>query len=243
MPFAYGPAYNIGPGSKVPVITLEKPHEVQLFVFGLTPFWASKRMYFFNARAEGDHNKDNDPTFRGAMGIINKPAFRKPIRSKRCLIIADAFIEGSKDKKLDEPHLVHLGKGERPFAFAGIYDEWVDKESGELVSSCAIITTVANDLLSLIPHHRSPVILSRKDEKRWLDPDLPLAEVTAMLQPYEAEKMNAYPIDKAIKHPRAQGVELISPKGAPLRSDTELVKEQELVLQGMGWSRARERRM
>jgi len=242
MPFQFPPAFNLGPGSKVPVIASDKPDEVQLFIFGLTPFWAKKKMYFFNARAEGDHNKENDPRYTGAMGIIEKPSFRKSIRGKRCLIIADAFIEGTTREKLDKPHLVHLGKGRRPFAFAGIWDEWTDRETGEIVKSCAIITTVPNAVLQAIPHHRSPVILDSADEQRWLDPDLPLSEVTAMLRPYAGNDMNAYPIDKAIKHPRANGAELVQPVGPSVFSEKEMKVEQEVWLQGMGWSRSRERR-
>lgn len=242
MPFQFPPSFNLGPGSKVPVIASDKPDEVQLLVFGLTPFWAKKKMYFFNARSEGDHNKDNDPRYAGAMGIIEKPAFRKPVRDKRCLIIADAFIEGTTREKLDKPFLVHLDKTRRPFAFAGIWDEWTDKETGEIVKSCAIITTVPNKLLRTLPHHRSPVILNPVDEKRWLDTELPLSEVTAMLQPYSENDMNAYPLDKAIKHPRANGKELMQPVGPPVFSEKELEVRQELFLQGMGWSRSRDRR-
>jgi hypothetical protein len=86
------------------------------------------------------------------------------------------------------------------------------------------------------------VILDRSDEKRWLNSDLPLAEVTAMLKPYSGADMNAYPVDKAIKHPRANGVELVQPAGPPVFSEKELKVEQDVFLQGMGWSRSRERR-
>lgn len=242
MPFKFPASFNLGPGSKVPVITDAMPNEVQQFVFGLTPFWAKKRMYLFNARAEGDHNKEDDPRYSGAMGIIAKPAFRKPIRNQRCLIIADAFIEGSTKERLDQPHLVHLDPAKRPFAFAGIWDEWVDKESGEIVHSCAIITTTPNDLLQKIPHHRSPVILSPDDERNWLNPNLSLGEVTAMLRPYGDGDMNAYPISKAIKHPRVQGADLLKPTGPYLKPNTEYEIDQSMELQGMGWSRARERK-
>ena len=84
--------YNISPGQYVPVITNEKPYEIQLFKFGLTPFWAKSEMNLFNARAEGDSNQEDNPTYRGATGIILKKAFRKPIRSQRCIVLASAFI-------------------------------------------------------------------------------------------------------------------------------------------------------
>ncbi len=78
-------------------------NQLQLFRFGFTPFWAKRKMYFFNARSEGDYNKENDPNYTGSLGIVNKPAFRLSIRKKRCRIIADAFIEGPKKEKLSKP--------------------------------------------------------------------------------------------------------------------------------------------
>ena len=148
------PSYNISPGQLAPVITSENPGELQLYRFGMTPFWAKKAMYLINARAEGDHNKEDDPGYKGAKGIITKPAFRKPIRSQRCLIIADAFIEGTVKEKLSKPFVVYLKINVRPFAFAGIWDEWTDRETGEISRGFSIITTTANELLQKLPHHR-----------------------------------------------------------------------------------------
>ncbi len=238
----YNPNFNVGPGSFAPVITDKDPDKLQFFQFGMTPFWAKKKLYFFNARSEGDHNKENDPNYHGAMGIISKPAFRKAIRSQRCLVIADAFIEGTTAKKLDEPYAVHLGKGNRPFAFAGIWDEWVDKETGEVTNSFAIITTTPNSLLQMLPHHRSPVILSKGKEREWLNPNLSLAEVTGMLRPYEGGDMNAYPISTDIKNPKNNYKALLKPVGEAVALEKSLRVDQELMLEGMGFTRARSRK-
>ncbi len=233
--------YNIGPGTMAPVITDEQPKSLQFFQFGLTPFWAKKRMYFFNARAEGDHNKENDPSYTGAKGIISKPAFRKPIRSQRCLIVADCFIEGTTKEKLNRPFLVHLEKNRRPFAFAGIWDEWINRDTGEIVRSFAIITTTPTPLLMKLPHHRSPVILSKNDESKWIDPNASLMDVTAMLKPYSGY-MNAYPISTEIKNPRNNHRDLLKPFGQSVSTDKKLIVEQEIVLEGMGFSRSRQRK-
>jgi len=230
----YQPGYNVSPGQKALVVANNKSTELQLFTFGMTPFWAKKQMYLFNARSEGDLNKENDPKFRGAKGIINKPSFRKPIRSQRCLVIADAFIEGTTKERLDKPYVVYLKDEQRPFAFAGIWDTWVNKETGEEIPSFSIITTVANELLQKIPHHRSPVILNRHDEQKWLDEKRPLSDVTELLRPYPSEKMNAYPIAKDIKNPRAEGPELIEPVGQRLTPEYETTAKKGLILQGMG---------
>jgi putative SOS response-associated peptidase YedK len=227
-------SYNLSPGQMAPVITSSNPRQLQLFRFGMTPFWAKKPMYLINARAEGDHNKENDPNYKGAKGIISKPSFRKPIRSQRCLVIADAFIEGTIKEKLSKPFVVYLKNNVRPFAFAGIWDEWANKETGEIVHSFAIITTTANELLQKLPHHRSPVILDHKQEKKWLNTDLPLADITQLLKPYPAEHMNAYPVDAAIKNPRAEGKELLKPVGERVVPEFETRSSQDVELQGMG---------
>ena len=237
----FGPMSNISIGDKAPVITNESPDQIQLYQFGLTPFWAKKKMYFFNARSEGDHNKDNDPNYTGAMGIINKPAFRQVIRKKRCLIIADAFIEGPKKEKLSKPYLVYMRDKLRPFAMAGVWDDWVNKETGEVSSSFAIITTVANQLLQKIGHHRSPVILSEDQEKDWLS-DAPLSDITNMLRPYPSEEMNAYPISPTIKNPRDKDLKLLKPIGDRIYPEYTYEIHRELKLEGMGMSTARLRK-
>lgn len=235
--FEWKASYNISPGSMAPVITSENPRELQLFRFGMTPFWAKKPMYLFNARTEGDYNKENDPNYAGSKGIITKPAFRKPIRSQRCLVPADCFIEGTVKEKLDKPFVVYLRDQVRPFSFAGLWDSWANRETGEIIHSFTIITTVANDLLQKLPHHRSPVILEQKDEKKWLDVTLPLSEITKLLKPYPAEKMNAYPVSKAIKNPRSDGPELIKPEGERIVPEYGVKTSSTLELQGMGSNR------
>ncbi|MCB0793912.1 MAG: SOS response-associated peptidase [Flavobacteriales bacterium] len=232
--FVCSPSVNIGVGRSAPVITDHDPTELNMAVFGLTPFWAKKRLYFFNARAEGDRNKENDPNYRGALDIIVKPAFRRSIRSKRCLVPFDAFVEGTTEKKLSEPFLVHLTDRPGPHAFAGIWDDWQDPLTGRSERNFAIITTVANRTIQALPHHRSPVLLHRDDERLWLQRDLPLADVLALLRPYPAEAMNAWPLDPAIKDPRAEGPELLRPTGDPVRQENELVFSVDLLLQGMG---------
>lgn len=231
----YTPSYNISPGNKGLVITSENPRELQSLTFGLTPFWSKKPMYLINARSEGDHNKENNPQYSGAKGIISKPAFRKPIRSQRCLVIADCFIEGTTNEKLSKPYVVYLRNNQRPFAFAGIYDTWLNNETGELLRSFAIITTVANETLKKLPHHRSPVILKREQEAKWLRQDTSLSSVTSFLKPTADEIMNAYPIGSAIKNPSAEGKNLLEPIGERLFPENNYNFVQDLELHGMGW--------
>lgn len=237
----FNPNTNISHGNFAPVITSDKPNELQFYQFGFTPNWAKKQTYIVNARSEGDHNKDNVITYRGAMGIIQKPMFRKAIRSQRCLIPADAFIEGPHREKLNQPFLIYKKNRERPFAFAGIWDHWTSQETGKTISTFAIITTVSNALTQKISHHRSPVILPKELESKWIDNSIELSEVTEMLMPYPGEKLNGYPISKEIKSPRANGIHLIEPIGERLVQEYDYNIYEEFKLEGMGMTSARKR--
>ncbi|MEI6061998.1 MAG: SOS response-associated peptidase [Bacteroidota bacterium] len=215
------PDYNISAGHLAAVITDEKPKEIQFYTFGMTPFWAKREMLLVNARGEGDSNRADTPGFRGAMGIIQKPAFRKPIRSQRCLVLASAFIEGPREAGLTKPFLIYLRNHQNPFAFAGIWDIWLDPQTGEEVASFSIITTTANTLLQKIGNPRMPVILDGKEAKKWIRTESHLSEIIPMLNPYDSRLMNAYPLDPGIKNPEVNNKSLILPAGKRLYDESE----------------------
>ena len=236
------PNTNVSHGVAAPVITGDQPAALQAMQFGFTPSWAKKQFYMINARSEGDHNADNDPGYRGAMGILQKPMFRQSIRTRRCLVIADAFIEGPQREKLAKPYVVYAREGQRPFALAGIWDEWTDTSSGELIRSFAIITTTACDAMHAIGHHRSPVMLDPEDERKWIDPVTSLSDATGLLRPIPDGKLNAYPIDTAIKNPRLNGTTLLQPTGDRIFPEYDFELHQSLQMFGMGESPGRQRR-
>jgi len=199
---SFGPDYNVAPGSLTPVIVRQGSNQVALSKWGLVPSWSeSPRSGYkmINARAEG---------------IEAKPAFRKPIRSGRCLVLANGFYEwqraapGAGSAKL--PYFIHL-RDRQLFAFAGICDVWRDAEGHEMRSH-AIITTGPNELMAPI-HNRMPVILPREEQNTWLDPSTGLDRVLAMLRPYPAAEMAAYPVSN-VNSSAAHGPELIAPLAA-----------------------------
>ena len=242
-PQEYIPNYNLSHSEKAPVITSENPSELDFFHFGYKPsYWKKGMPIPLNARSEGKSNPDNNPSYTGGKGIISSGYYRSQIRRKRCLVIADCFIEGPQEEKLSKPFCVYLKGGVRPFAFAGIYDEWVDKQSGEIYKGFAIITTVSNAVTSKIQHHRSPVILGQKDEARWLDASTDLSEITRLLKPYDSSLMNAYPISSEIKNPKVNHRDLLKPIGQRIFPEKEYSVKQELKLFGMGESPSRRRR-
>ena len=209
-------SYAISNGDNSYVITSENPLEIVVMRFGMTPYWAKAPMDLINARAEGDKNANNDPRYSGSNAIFLKAAYKKPIQSQRCLVLADAYYEWSSNKK---PHLVYLQNKERPFCFAGVYDRWKNPETGKIILSFAIITTTANDLLLSIGAKRMPVILSRSRSADWFKSSLPLSKVLQMLNPYPPDQMNAFPVSDRIDTPGENNFSMINPIGAKRQSE------------------------
>ncbi len=233
---------NVAPGELAPVIVSGRPELVQLLRFGLSPFWAKKRMYLINARAEGDHNSENDPAYAGAPGIFQKPSFRKPIRSQRCLVLADGFIEGPEKEKLSKPYLIRRTSPDALFAMAGIWDHWIDPVTGEIIHGFSIVTTAANPLLLEIGHHRAPLILPRESEREWLDEKLSNEALGELFRPFDSNGFAAWSISPEIKRPDRKSFDLLKPTGEPIEVGTTLQTTHRLELQGMGHSSARVRR-
>lgn len=169
---------------------------------GLIQFWAKDAKIGYrmiSARAET---------------VASKSSFRSAFRSRRCLVVADGFYEWQKqDKKAKQPYHITLAAG-GPFGFAGLWETWKDPE-GEIVESCAIITTLANELCAQI-HDRMPVILAANDHDAWLAPDIPANELQDLLKSYLANAMVAHPISKAVGNIRDDEPGVLEPVGAPL---------------------------
>ena len=86
---------------------------------------------------------------------------------------------------------LHVGmKDGAPFALAGLTDRWLSPE-GEVLDTCAIVTTQANALLAPL-HERMPVIIAPEDYERWLD--VAEEEVADLFEPYPAEAMAYFPV-------------------------------------------------
>jgi putative SOS response-associated peptidase YedK len=62
-------------------------------------------------------------------------------------------------------------------------------------------------------HSRMPVILKREDEWRWIEPapDASTDPYRAMLRPYPAELMSAYPVSALVNSFQNEGPGLLEP--------------------------------
>ena len=194
--------YNIAPTQQVLTARGDGgERRAELMRWGLLPRWASPspspRASMINARGED-------------MAV--KPAFRNALARRRCLVIADGFYEWKREGRRRMPVYFTL-KSEAPFAFAGLWERWQSPE-GELVHSCAIVTTRPNALVAPI-HDRMPAILTPSLEDVWLDgaeQDL-LALTVLVAEPYRAEDMAARVVTPMVNSAGIDAPECIAPGG------------------------------
>jgi putative SOS response-associated peptidase YedK len=185
----WNPRYNIAPTQPVPVIRQqpkEPVRQLSLMKWGLIPSWAK------------------DPSI--ATGTINaksetaatKPAFRDPLKFRRCLIPADGFYEWKKAGTSKQPFCFEVNDGEL-FAFAGLWDGWKNAE-GQWIKTCSILTTTPNVVTSAV-HDRMPVILERESYDWWLDPSTTNVKVVSeLLKPYDAKSMRCHPVSSRVNN-------------------------------------------
>ena len=178
------PRYNIAPTQTVMAIALDSAHTRQrrFFRWGLVPGWATALAIgakLINARAET---------------VAEKPSFRAAFKQRRCLILADGFYEWQRiDRKTKQPYYFQLAS-KQPFAFAGLWERW--QGEGDVIETCTILTTQANELLQPI-HDRMPVMLAPEDYDRWLEPTA-VPEYQTLLRPYHADLMQGYRVSTLV---------------------------------------------
>jgi putative SOS response-associated peptidase YedK len=190
--------YNVAPSQAVAVIRPAGGTRRLAFLrWGLVPHWeqpTDRPKGFINARAES---------------AAEKPAFRDAFRRRRCLIPATGFYEWrpAAPRQPKQPYLFRLPEG-RPFAFAGLWDEWHGPD-GEPLESCAILTTDANDSVRPV-HERMPVILSPDGFGAWLDPKAQPAAVKALLRPYPGD-LEAVEVGPWVNNPKNDDPRCLEP--------------------------------
>jgi putative SOS response-associated peptidase YedK len=176
---------------KLPIITNDHPDRIQLFTWGLIPFWVRDmktaeevRVKTMNARVES---------------IFEKPSFRHAAEKQHCLVLADGFFEWQEFEGKNYPYYIRLRTHE-PFAMAGLWDSWKNPGTGEVLQTYTVITTKANPLMEQIHNKkkRMPVILPRDKERFWVDSLLEKKAAEALLVPFEETQMEAFTISRLI---------------------------------------------
>jgi putative SOS response-associated peptidase YedK len=185
----WSPRFNIAPTQSVPVIRQhpkEPVRQISSMRWGLIPNWARDASI-----ASGTINAKSETA-------ATKPAFRDPLKFRRCLIPADGFYEWKKMGASKQPFCFEVING-KLFAFAGIWDGWKNAD-GQWIKTCSILTTIPNAVTSTV-HDRMPVILDPDSYDVWLDPGMQdVAALSEFLTPYDARLMRCYPVSSRVNH-------------------------------------------
>lgn len=116
--------------------------------------------------------------------VLEKPAFRTAVRSRRCAVPADGYYEWKLGEgRTRQPYYVRPEHG-GGMVFAGLCEWWKDPSAaegdpGQWILSMSILTadtppegsgsTVFGELTAL--HDRVPLPMSEETMEAWLDPE------------------------------------------------------------------------
>ncbi|MEU4891399.1 SOS response-associated peptidase [Streptomyces sp. NPDC044780] len=239
------PDWNVAPTKDVYAV-LERPlrngpdadeprpvRQLRALKWGLVPSWAKSPeggAKMINARAETVHEK---------------PSYRRPFASRRCILPADGYYEwvtGAGERQLEEK-----GRRKRPrkqpyfvtpvdgsvMAMAGLYEFWRDRTLPDEHPrawwvTCTVITTEADKepfggvareegprSLAEI-HPRMPLVLTEDRWASWLDPArTDVGDLLPLLAPPPSGLLRAYPVATGVSDVRNNGPELLKELEAP----------------------------
>jgi len=199
---AFVTRYNLAPGSAIPAVRA-KPHspgrEATTLLWGLVPAWAKNAgsaTQLVNARA---------------ATLADKPSFRDAFRHRRCLIPASGFYEWAQHGRVRLPWLFQH-RDETPFALAALWETWRAPD-GQVLESCAVVTTVPGALMRPV-HHRQPLVLEPENFAAWLDPDTIQPEKLApLLRPFSDETLTARRVSRHVSNVHHEDPECLAPAG------------------------------
>jgi putative SOS response-associated peptidase YedK len=195
------PRYNAAPTDGLAVVRFNpqtRARSLDLLRWGLVPLWAKDLSFgpkCINARSET---------------VATNNIFRDAFERRRCLVPADAFYEWQKQGIKTQPYAIVPAAGDI-FAFAGLWERWKHPADGGIVRSFTIVTGKPNPLCAPI-HDRMPAILPQEAWPLWLgETETSPAALLALLTPYPAERMRAYPIGPRVGNVRNDEPSLLEP--------------------------------
>ncbi len=210
------PRFNCAPTDPLTVVLeREDGRVVERQRWGLIPPWAadaSRGSRMINARAET---------------VGTSPAFRVALRRRRCIVPSDGFYEWERRGSARQPWLIRRVDRE-PLAMAGLWSLWRDPGSGLWVSSCAVITTVANNTVAPL-HERMPVLLPKDAWDAWIDPGGSTELLRELMVPAGDDVLERHQVSTRVNSVRNQGPELI--QRVAISADDAAVSADEAAVQ------------
>jgi putative SOS response-associated peptidase YedK len=134
--------------------------------YSLTPSWSKEekvKWATYNARM----NRIGEKTKRLEY-IFEVPTWKGAFGHRHCLVPMNNFRESCREGK-GAGHIVSFNPSDENILFAaGLYEDWINKATGEVISTFAIITAEPDEFIKEVGHDRSPVFLNIENGKKWL---------------------------------------------------------------------------
>jgi len=194
--FTKYPVYHVS-GFQHPtlfIFTGQDPNIPTASTWGLVPHWVKdkdqlKKLWNNTLNARGET-------------LFEKPSFRDSARKKRCLIYVNGFYEHHYFNGKTYPYFIYH-KNNEPLALAGLWSEWVDKDTGEIMNTFTIVTTEGNSLLGMIHNNpklkgpRMPLILDPENEDQWIDPENnDPTTIMEIIKPFPSEMLTSHTVHR-----------------------------------------------
>ena len=182
------PSYNVAPSQSALVVRNTPEGRVaSALVWGLVPSWAkdAKKKWPINARSET---------------VNERPMFRRPFRTQRCLVLCNGYYEWQKQATGPKQPYYLQRPGATPFALAGLWER-NDHLNVEPLETFCILTKTASAAVDCI-HHRMPIRLSRDAHADWLDSTVCDVEFLSQLMASADNDWMFYPVSRYVNSPR-----------------------------------------
>src|SRR5262245_49447101 len=184
------PSYNVCPTDTVDTVraTEDGKRELVPMRWGLIPWHWKKplkemKLATFNARVET---------------VATKPMFRDAFKRRRCLIPASGYYEWEDTPDGKQPWYFTARDGSPVLTMAGLWDDWKNVESKELLS-CTMLITEPNRFVAEV-HDRMPVILKPEQFDAWLDGSMGVDEIKT---PIDDDYLRRRRVERRVNSSRA----------------------------------------
>jgi len=178
------------------VFTNEAPHTPQLFEWGLIPSWV---------KTKKDAMDISNKTLNcRSESMFEKPSFKPSAMHRRCLIYVDGFYEHHHLKSKTYPFHISAND-DSPLVFGGLWNEWLDKETSEIIKTVTIVTCEGNEAMKIIHNNpkadgpRMPFIIPKELQDYWLDSNtVGEEELQEFIKPYPSDLLQYHTVQKLL---------------------------------------------
>ncbi len=191
------PVYHFVSGFSHPALPIIREEGILLAEWGLIPSWTKDNQTALEIRTKT----------LNAVGetVFEKASYRKPILTQRCILPIAGFFEWRAYNGKKYPYFIHASD-QNILSVACIYDNWIDKTSGEIKTTFSMLTTPANHLMEKIHNlkKRMPLLLSTEHEEIWLQTATKIETISELIRPYEDGKLAAYTLSQTLGNSRLE---------------------------------------